>query len=614
MIFRKTSAQFQFIWRFFRKYKALLWVGIVTLFFIDVLEVFPPLILGWTIDALTERSTPDVFLHYALIYVAVLTFQAVGRYIWRMTLVKASLLTGRDLREEIVAKIFRLPIAQLQRERAGDLVSLSTNDTEAVRMVLSGGVIVLTDAIFYFITIPVAMFWLSPKLTLLTFLPLPLIPYLVFKCEGLIRFWFEKVQENFSQMSAHAQESLAGHKLIQAFVAEEERAGQFKDLGEDYLRKSLKLARIQGFLGPSLDFVMSLSLIMLVWFVYPMIFDGALSVGVFVAFQRFVQKLIWPMEAVGLAVGFYQRSKASSGRLIKLLEQPDENEVLNLHTANESLPTKGSIEVVSQHDRSKESSNPVAIRINHLTFRYPGRHQPAIDDISFELPAGKRLAILGEIGSGKSTLLALLLKFHPVHRGQIFIADKDIVDWQTHELRNIISYVPQDVFLFKDLVSENISLSESEKSVEEAKLVKAATRARIHSEIVKMDEGYSTVLQERGSNLSGGQRQRMGIARALVKNAPLLLVDDSLSAVDYETEAAIVQEFDRFRGQTTELFVSHRVSLALRSDLVIYMHAGRISELGSPAELYKNRGRFYNLCVRQGMSPEVGSDDEVTLV
>jgi len=577
---------------FIRQYlwinRRLVGVGLVALVIVDILEVLPPLYLKNAVDVAVEKKPPVLLLYFAGAYLLTALVQAICRYGWRMYLIRASMLSGRDLRNRLSRHLFGLGASFFDRSRIGNLMSLTTSDVEAVRMEIGPGVLVLADALFYFLTVPVAMFMLSPKLALIAFLPLPFIPWIVIRNEREINKRYEKVQESVANISAVVQEGLAGVRVIKAFGKEDEQVALLRSKGNELMKFSMHLARVQTSFGPTLDFAMSTGMMVLIFVGgYDLIrgstgVAGAVTLGTFVAFQRYVQKMVWPMAAIGMALTFYQRAVASSDRLKKVLAERSDILEPNPDSKRPSTKMRGKIE------------------FRNLRFRFPGASssgaKDALSGISLVIQPGERIAFIGGIGSGKSALLSLLPRLYPVERGMLFIDDIDINDWPIAELRRNVGYVSQDVFLFGETVAENVIFGLHDWAAGQSSrraLEEATALASVHEDVMGLEGAYDTRLGERGVNLSGGQKQRITIARALIMQPAVLVLDDALSAVDVHTEENILSGLRSRANRNTEVISAHRISTVRDADKIVVLEHGQVRQMGSHDELIQNQRGAY---------------------
>jgi ATP-binding cassette subfamily B protein len=569
-----------FIRHYVWKYRRPMAIGIGALVFVDALEILPPLLQKSAVDSIAAGTAATTLWRVALAYFGVALLQAVCRYGWRMFLIRTSLFAARDLRNRFAGHLFRLSTSFFDRRRIGDLMSLENSDIDAVRIMIGAGILTLADALFYFLAVPVAMFMLSPKLTLLALIPLPIIPWLVSRNEREIYQRFARAQECLSRISSMTQENLAGVRVVKGLAGEDGALRRFRALGEEYGRLSLHLARVQTAFGPTLDFTMSLGLALLLYFGGRWLIGGedpALTLGVFVAFQRYIQQMVWPMAAVGLAFTYYRRSVASGRRLQEIFDETSD-------VADSPKPVQPA------------RKTPGAIEFRNLRFRFPGASRDALQGITLDIRAGERIAFVGAIGSGKSALLGLLPRLYPVERGMVFIDGVDINDWPIDELRRQVGYVSQEVFLFSETVVENVAfgLRDWENGNDGVAAIQRATElAAVHEEILGLAESYETRLGERGVNLSGGQKQRLTIARALAKEPSILILDDALSNVDVRTEERILRALRERPHRNTEIVAAHRISTIQDADRIVALAGGRIAQVGTHRELIADTGGLY---------------------
>ena len=550
--------------------------GLIALVMVDLLEILPPILLKKAVDSVVELRPYAELLKFAGIYFGVLFVQGFCRWGWRIFLMRASMLAGRDLRGDFARHLFGLPASFYDKNRVGDLMSLANSDVESVRQFLGPGLLTFADALFYLCTVPIAMYWLSPELTLLALIPVPIIPYLVWKLEGAIHDRYKASQDQFSELSAMAQENLNGIRVVKAFAREEIQYSRFRQLGEEYVRLNLRLSRVQSSFGPLMDFFASLGIVLLLWFGGKHVMTGVVTLGTFVAFQRYIQKMIWPMMALGFAASFYQRSIASSARMKEVFVQ-DTN---ILPAPAPRLPADGA--------RGK-------IEVRNLTFAFPGASRPALRDLSFTVEPGMRAAFVGRIGSGKSALFSIFPRIYPAPNGTVFVDGVPIEEWPLEALRAQIGFVSQDVFLFSETVFENVGfgIHGREAKERERTIRDAARMAAVDADLLALPQGYATLLGERGVNLSGGQKQRVSLARAIATEPSILILDDALSAVDVKTEEAILAGLRNRPGKNTELIAAHRISTVKDADRIFVLEKGEIVESGTHPELIRRKHGIY---------------------
>ncbi len=579
---QKFRENFRVIFFYYRKYWRYYSIGILSLIIVDGLEVFPPLLLRNVVDGLEKLRDPLVLrtliFNMAAAYLAISLVQSGMRFLWRKYIVRTSMLGSNDMRQELFAHLSIMAPGFFKKRRVGDLVSLATNDIEATRFALGPGTLTFFDCLFYFLVIPPTMFFISPKLTIVSFIPLIGVPFFVRRMEDRIVRSFKQVQDRFSDLAAHCQESLGGIRVIKSAALEPFKEREMEELGSKYIEANLESAITQSTFSGMLDFFVSTSTTILFLLGGAYVLKERISIGVFVAFQRYIQKMAWPMEGFGLAANIFQRSFASQKRV----------DAVMLEKAG-ILPPSNKVEVF-------ERKVPL-IEVKNLSFTYPGKDTPALNNISFTIKPGRKLGLAGNVGSGKSTLLACLARMEPVPAGTIFFDGQDVTTLPVEYVRRKIGIVPQEIFLFSRTVADNIlygsDLFESkEKAQRIAAAIHAAETAHVAKEIERIQDGYEAMLGERGVNLSGGQKQRISIARALARNPEILLLDDCLSAVDAETERKLIGSLQGFADNLSLVIASHRLSAFDQLDWALVMEQGKILEQGRPLEL-KSRGNDF---------------------
>lgn len=567
----------QYAWKYRR---SISW-GLGSLFIVDLVEILPPICLKYAVDGVLAHRELSFFIGLAVFYLAISLVQGLGRYGWRRFLIQASFYSGRDLRSRFSHHLFDLSASFFERARVGELLSHATTDTDVVRMALGPGLLTIADAVLYFLMVPAAMLWLSPKLTVLAFLPALLIPFFVLKREKRMHEQFQRVQESFSKLSAMSQELLNGIRVIKAFAVEDVQQEKIKKAGEEFIRLNLQLAKTQSTFSPMLDFLMSLGLVLLLFVGGFDVLEGTLALGTLVAFQRYIQKMAWPMTAVGLAITYFQRAFTSTERIQAVLSiRSDVPEPMQPKTPR---VRNGKIE------------------FKNLSFRFPGTEPLVLRNVSLTIEPGQRVAFLGGVGSGKTALLSLLPRMYPIGRGMLFIDDVDINDWDLETLRAQVGYVGQEVFLFSDSVVANVTLGINELKPEmlAARAMEASRLAAVHDDILNLLGAYGTRLGERGVNLSGGQKQRLTLARALIKDPHILVLDDALSSVDVQTERKILHALKARKTRNTELIAAHRISTVRDADWIVVLEKGEIRQMGKHDDLVADRRGLYRRIYEQ---------------
>jgi ATP-binding cassette subfamily B protein len=573
--FKKWRENYRVFRFYFRKYRRFYLYGIFSLVVVDGLEVFPPLLLKTAIDGVTEKPYgPELqllLIKVVVAYMAIALVQGFMRYLWRKFIIRTSMFASHDMRTDLFNHLSSMAPGFFQKKRVGDLVSLSTNDIEAVRFSLGPGALILFDCLFYFIAIPPVMLWISPELTILAFLPLLVVPFFVRRMEDHIQKRFREVQDRFSNLASLCQEALGGVRVVKGSALESFKEREFFQQGVEYQKANLRSARTQATLTAGLEAILSASTCLLFLMGGAYVIGEKISLGVFVAFQRYIQKLSWPMEGIGLAANIFQRSIASQQRVDEVMFQPT--------VQDPSAPLKLPRGVPS-------------VKVENLTFSYPGASKPALENISFTLAAGQRVGIAGGVGSGKSTLLACLARMLPVNAGTVFFEGVDVTRLSHSEVRKRIAFVPQETFLFSRSIEENILYGSAEFAADESLRAQASSRAAslaaVEADMLRLPRGFKTQLGERGTNLSGGQRQRLTIARAIARDPQVMLLDDCMSAIDAETEKKLLEGIMRASEGISLLISSHRASTLQRLDWVIVLEEGRIAAQGRPADLMRS--------------------------
>jgi len=570
-------------YQFARPYRKQFALGIIALLAVDLLNVFPPLLLKGFIDQATVTLDGDrnykPYLWIGLAYAIIAIAQGLCRYLWRIWLVFASYKSAQRLREAYFEKLQRLPPSFYDRHPIGDLMALATNDIEAYRFAVGPALLIFSDAVFLFISLPPVMFWLSPKLSLLALAPMLFLPFAVIKIQKHIHSRFEDVQEQFSRLSGFAQENLEGIRVVKSYAREWPQLRRFSNIGREFVRLNLRLARVQSVFEPMLQLALTLGFVSLLAFAGPSVAIGAISIGTFVAFLRYLDNLAWPMTAFGMAVIHYQRGKTSFERIQKILNEPEEAAPITV--SNSSLT----------------NDPPPLLEARGLSFSYENGSQ-ALSNLNFKIKHGSKVALLGPVGSGKSTLVRLLSGLYPIAPGMLFWNGIDVATIPLAERRRQIAIVPQEVFLFSETLQWNVALGGT--AVDETSVKAALNTADLSTEAAEW--GLGIQVGQKGLNLSGGQRARATLARALVRKVPLLILDDSLSSVDSETESTILTNLAReFRNDCALLMITHRTARIMDFDQVLVLEKGRLIENGQPHELLIKPGFYRELHELQQM-------------
>jgi ATP-binding cassette subfamily B multidrug efflux pump len=559
-------------------YRRNFWMGIGSLAVTDALDVIPPLLIMKGVNQITQGAPVQELLKTALLFGSITILLAFARFHWRMQFGKFHQSVARDFRNRIFKKLTELGPTFYSKNPIGELMSLMTNDVETIRMGMGPGLIVLTDAFLYFLTIPPIMLSISVPLTLKTLVLLPMLPFFIAWLSGIIHRRFLQVQESFSEMSGITQENIGGIRVVKSYVQEDNQIKIFNRTSQTWKDMNLKVAWAETFMHPVMEFCVTVGMVVLLYAGSKDVVSKALSIGAFVAFQRYIIKMVWPMTAIGWGFNLISQGRASLDRVDQFLNTPLDVE----------SPLCQNIELKEGH-----------IEIKNLDFKYPGAENFALKNISLTINNGETFGIVGPVGSGKTTLAQLLCHLYEVEPGKIFVNGYDIRQIPLHKLRSHVSFVPQDSFLFSASITENMSFGvETIPPVEILK--KIASIAKLDDEIDGLPQGYNTALGERGINLSGGQKQRMTITRALLRNSPVLIFDDSLSAVDAETESLILKRLREETKEHTTIIISHRLSSLSLCDRIVILKEGTIEGIGAPQELRHQSTTYRELLHLQG--------------
>lgn len=582
---KKIKALFKYAYKYRFKYL----IGISFLILVDMLQLIPPKLIGYITDSISKgTATKGLLLTYIAYVVFIAFFMAVGRYIWRMYIIGTSRKVEYDMRNNYFEHLQTLSVNFYNKNKTGDLMSLATNDLNAVRMALGQGVMMLTDSITLTIATIIIMATINLRLTLISLIPLPFVTLTALKFGKNIHKRFLKVQKAFSKLTELVQENFSGIRIIKSFVQEQKENEKFIEENQNYLETNMSLVKVIGIFQPLIEFIASLSFVVFLGAGGIFVIYGYISLGDFIAFNMYLGNLIWPMMAVGWVINNIQRGFASLERIEMVLRERPEITDKNVETAN---------------------SINGDIVINNLTFTYPGSETSALSNINLHIKSGDTLGIIGRTGSSKSTFVNLLVRLYNVEDGKIIIGGTDINKIPLEVLRENIGFVPQDAFLFSSTVGENINLPFEELDME--KVVQAAKDSDIYDNIMDFSERFDTVVGERGVTLSGGQKQRISIARALIKNPELLILDDCLSAVDAKTETKILKNLKRIMKDRTSIIISHRISAVKDSILIAVFDEGRIIERGTHNELLENKGLYFDIYEKQQLEQKIQEQGEV---
>lgn len=563
---------------FIKKNIPTLIIGIILIILIDAGQLFTINIMQRAIDNMSQEGFTKQTLLYSALWIAGITITiTILRYFWRLAFVGTAWTMDRDIRQMYYNHLMKLSANFFHQTKTGDLMAYATNDMNAVRMLFAFGFVIGCDIIVIAIASLFFMVNISLKLTLLAVIPTPILSIVIIYFGKQIHHRFRKVQKTFAELSGKVQESISGIRVVKAFVQEEAELEKMSESAMDFVKDNISLVKIHAMFHPMMNLVINMCMGIILVFGGEAAILNDISIGQFVAFFQYLGMLVWPMIAIGWIVNLFQRGTASLKRLNSIFEQ--EPEIVDVDADPQITHLQGKI------------------RFQNLSFSYKEGSELILDHISVQIEAGNTLAIVGKTGCGKTTLVELLVRVYNPPRNTIFIDDHELFTIPLNTLRNNIVMVPQEIFLFSDTVANNIKLGKVDASMEE--VVEVAKKALIYDSILEFDKGFETMIGERGVTLSGGQKQRLAIARALLTNPNILILDDALSAVDTKTEKNILDNLIELRKNKTTIIISHRISSIQHADKIIVLNQAQIEEEGNHEELLKKNGIYHDLFIKQ---------------
>ena len=570
---------------YLKKYRSAYVWGTVCVFLHNGIWILFPLVIRRAVDDL--RSGP-VTVHKlgvnALLLLAVAATKGIFQFLTRWIVIGVSREIEFDLRNDLFRHLEGLSYSFYQRTRTGDIMARATNDLNAVRMLLGPAIMYSANTLVFTAGALAFMWHISHRLTIYAFLPLPVVSIVIQYFGRQIHERFERIQAMFSDISARAQENFSGVRVIRAYAQEQSEIEGFERSNREYIARSLKLVRLMGMLWPTLETMLGLAIVLVLWLGGREVLLGRIGVGDFVAFNTYMVQLTWPIIALGWVINIFQRGTASLGRIHDLMvEKPEITDAPGVRLSPAERELRGDIE------------------FRNLSFAYNG--VPVLYDVNLHIPAGSSLAIVGPTGSGKTTLVNLIPRIYDAEPDTVLVDGRPIREYPLEVLRRNIGFVPQETFLFSETVRENIAFGVENATDEDVRW--AAEAANIATEIEEFPDKYKTLVGERGITLSGGQKQRTAIARALIRNPRILILDDALSSVDTQTEDKILNHLREVMHGRTTIFISHRVSTVRNADRIAVLHGGRIVELGTHEELIARNGYYTDLYNKQLLEEEL---------
>ena len=589
------------LWRinkYLVKYKGLLFLGILFTVISNIFVIIPAQLVRIAIDYVVESFAlfnpltkgglgdlaRDYFLESVFIFGILILIMALLRvfflFLIRQTLIIMSRKIEYDMKNELFEHFQFLPLSFYRKNSTGDLMARISEDVSRVRMYLGPAIMYGLNLLILFPLVISYMISVNLELTLYSLLPLPILSLSIYYVNNLINTRSEKIQQSLSQLSTFVQEAFSGIRVLKAFVREQDSASEFDKASEEYKHQSIELTRVNALFFPLIMALVGISTIITVYVGGMMVIQGEIGYGVIAEFILYVNMLTWPVASLGWVTSIVQRAEVSQRRINELLDQKTD--------------------LVSMENL--ESTLAGALEVNHLSFVYPDSGVQALRDISFSIAAGQTLGIIGTTGSGKSTLANLLMRMYDASSGEILVDGRPIQQYSLASLRSQIGVVPQDVFLFSDTIANNIAFGLDQANLD--RITQAAKDADVYQNILDFPKGFETLLGERGITLSGGQKQRVSIARAIVKEPKILILDDCLSAVDTKTENAILNSLQKIMKNRTSIIISHRVSSAKLADQIIVLDEGRIVERGDHGALMAQKGVYAALFEKQTQGGE----------
>lgn len=570
--------------KYFVRYKSKLLWGILFILISNSFQIYIPLLLKDSIDTLQTDLNSDKILQYSLMIVGAALISGVFRFLIRQTIIVVSREVEFDMRQDFWSHIQKLSLRFFQNNSTGNIMAHATNDISAVRMFVGPAVMYSFDTVSKFIIVIVIMITLSPSLTLYSLLPLPILSYLVYKLSKKIHEKFTIIQEKFSDLTSKTQENFSGIRVIKSYVREANEINSFTDLSKVYLEKNMDKVKIQALFMPILYLITGLSSIIVIWIGGGMVINQTLTIGEITAFVAYLGLLIWPVIAFGWVMNIIQQASASMKRLLKFWDEDIE--------IKDSENTKFTINSIGGN-----------IEFKNVSFRYSDKNAYVLKNINIKVNKGETIAIVGRTGVGKTSLINLITRLYDTSEGEVLIDGNNIKEIPLKVLRKNIGLVPQETFLFSETLRNNILYGNNIGN--ESDVLKASKISKLDNDVESFPLGYDTILGERGITLSGGQKQRTSLARAIAINPKILILDDSFSAVDTNTEEEILKNLKEFMKDRTSIIISHRISTVKEADKILVLENGEIAEQGKHDELVLLNGIYADIHYKQLLEEEL---------
>ena len=583
---------------YLKRYKKTLFIGFIVISFSAVFTNLIPFVISKAIDQIKNHTEGTSLYQYALLTVGFALVSGIFLYLTRQTIIIVSREIENDLRNDFLDHILEQDQQYFHFHSTGEIMALATNDISAVRNFLGPGIMYTGETLINFTMAISLMLSFNVELTLIAVIPIPLISYVVYRIGKSINYKFELVQEQFSQLTTKVQENLSGIKVVKAYVREESETEGFRKMSIEYMNKNLGLAKVQSFSYPIMFLLTGFSVSIVLYAGGNKIINGELTIGQLTAFIIYLGLLTWPIISLGWIINLTQRAEASMKRICEVLD--NKPSIKNPVQINEKIiSTNGKPGIIT--DRFIPEKGEIEFR--NVNFRYHRNFPYVLKDINIKLTAGETIGIIGHTGSGKTTFVNLISRLFDIEEGELLVDGKNIKNYMLNDLRTSIGYVPQETFLFSESIENNIAYAEN--IFDKDKVIEAAKISQIYKDVNNFPKRFDTILGERGINLSGGQKQRASIARAILSDPKILILDDAFSAVDTYTEEEILKGLKEIMQGRTTILISHRVSTIKNSDRIIVLKDGTIAEEGDHDALIKKEGIYADIYQKQLLEEEL---------